>query len=139
MRKQHGITLLETILAIVVSGLMVVLAVRYYDAAHLNTEVTQASSQMNKIIQVSYEWLQGQRQADFEGSDNAIDIDKLVDAGLLTENDETDPWGGTITVAPGDDPNYVSITLPSTPEKACRSLSSQMENVAQNGDEPNRL
>lgn len=131
MQKQLGITLLETLLAIVISSVVVVLGVRYYRSAYLNTEVVQASSQMNKIIQASYTWLQGQRQVDFGSADNAIDIEKLISASLLVETDKTDPWGGSILIEPGSNANYVRISLPGASKKACQNLSLQMENVAQ--------
>lgn len=137
-KKSHGISLLEMILALAVISSIIVLAVRYYSIAARDLHVWQAARQINQATQASYEWLKSQSQNNFGDSNNGtnISLQNLMDAGLISPNATIDnqeqlldPWGGKITIEPGNDPSYVAITLKNVPQMECLSLNQQLKNA----------
>lgn len=127
-----AISLIEIILVLVVISSITTMAVRYYMITIRNLHVSQAIKQVKKLTEVSYEWLQTQKQADFSGSPEGTPIsnEALINADLIQANtDTTDPWNGNITVAPGTDSSYVMITLNNLPAKACRNMTQQLKTI----------
>jgi Tfp pilus assembly protein PilV len=134
MKKySQAISLLECLLSIVIIASISMMAVRYYVVTTRDMRVSHAISQVKRITNASYEWLQAQKQADFSGADGGevITIQQLVDDQLLKdENDTIAPWGGMINVAPGNDnASFVKITLTDVPQLACRNLTQQLNYI----------
>lgn len=134
MRKNSGLTLLETLLVLAIGGAIIMVAVRYFSVTHRSLNVTHAIQQIQTLTKSSYEWLEAQKQEDFSGDagGTAISLQELINAGLVNDTDaETkDPWGKTMTILPGSDPNRIKITLPDVPNQACKNLARRLENVS---------
>lgn len=132
-RYAHAISLLECLLSIIVIASIAMMAVRYYIVTTRSMHVSQAISQIKRITDASYEWLQMQKQANFssQGGGYAITIQQLINDQLLTaKRDTVTPWGGTINVAPaGDNPSFVKITLNNVPQSACRNITQQLKYI----------
>ncbi len=125
----HAISLLECLLSIIVIASISTMAVRYYMITIRDMRVSHAISQIKRITDASYEWLQMQKQADFSATSNGvmINLQALVSNELLTDpHDTVAPWGGKIDVAPGDNPSYIKIILNDIPQLACRNLTQQL-------------
>lgn len=145
MKKQLGISLLEIVLALVIIASIVTLSVRYFTVTSRQLKVTHAEKQIREVTKASYEWLQAQMQQNFSSNPDGttINMEQLINAGLITSNDQDDhvyllnPWGGRVLVTPGADPSYVRITMTNVPEKDCRSLRQQLITVTRrNSPEP---
>ncbi len=128
--KQHGLTLLETVLVISVISLILILSVRYFSVVQFNQKISQSISQLKTLSKASYQWLETARQSDFGSSGTAIDMTQLRNVGLITAEDERDPWGGSITVGPGTDASFVKITLEEVPKRACLNLRRRLSDIA---------
>lgn len=133
MKKYYaGISLLESLLAIIIIASISMMAVRYYLITIQNNRINQAINQISRLTKASYEWLQVQHQADFSGtpSGTAISLDELLNDQLITnQTDTTDPWGGKISLSPGSDPSYIAISLENLPQKACKNISQQLKSI----------
>lgn len=104
---KKGITFLEVILEITISGLIITFSIRYFMMVELNYKVERTIKQIQILSQESYQWLQMQRQADFGSETTAIDNPKFQAVDLITRADLIDPWGGKIILQPGEDaPEY---------------------------------
>lgn len=132
-KHQHAISLLECLLSIIIIASISMMAVRYYIITMRDMRVSHTISQIKRLTDASYEWLQMQKQADFSGNNGgqAISIQQLVKDQLLkNQNDTITPWGGAITIsAAGDNPSFIKITLSNIPQLACRNLARQLEYI----------
>ncbi|OGT64933.1 MAG: hypothetical protein A3J38_05120 [Gammaproteobacteria bacterium RIFCSPHIGHO2_12_FULL_45_9] len=118
-KQQKGLSLIEVLLALTVSAMVIVMSTRYFWTANQAANITQATSQIQRITNASYQWLDANRQSDFAD----ITLTALVSANLISANDQTNPWGGTITASVGQsDPTHVRITLASVPQTQCQAL-----------------
>lgn len=118
MSRQHGNTLLELLLVLALSGIIITLAIRYFAVVDLNSRVAQSISKIDILSRASYEWLSISRRGDFE----SISLDNLIDAELLRENDDKNPWGGDIEVSVGSNPQHVKIVFKDISAKACKNI-----------------
>lgn len=130
MYKQKGLTLLEVILAITIGVVIITYSIRYFMTVEFNYKVERTIKQIQVLAKASYQWLQMQRQADFGSGSTAIDNSKLQAVGLITKADLVDPWGGTIVLQPGENPQYIKITLSGIPKSSCLNLWQKMRTVA---------
>ena len=133
MRKARGLTLLETLCVLAIAGAIIMVAVRYFSVTDRNLQVTHAIKQIQNLTKTSYEWLDAQKQEDFGANGGTeISLQALIDAELIdnADADTKDPWGKTIIVTPGTDPNRVKITMPNVPQSACKNLARRLENVS---------
>lgn len=131
-RTLTAISLLECLLSLAVIASISLMAVRYYIVTTRDMRVSNAISQIKKITNASYEWLQTQKQANFSGTDGgtAISLNALISDQLLDPRHDTfSPWGGTISVGPSADPSYVRITLTNLPPLACKNLTQQLRYI----------
>lgn len=133
-KKSLGISLLEVLLAVVIIGLIITLSIRYFLVAQRGLRIEQSIASIKEITQASYQWLQQQRQGDFK-SPKAISIDDLVSIGLIQTQMTKDSWGGLITVEPGQNEEYVKITLNNIPKVDCLGLARQIQAIAKNTDD----
>lgn len=137
IRKNHGVTLMELMLALVVIVVLMFMAVRYYSVARENVKVAETVHRINLAVDASYKWLEGQNQKDFTG----ITAQKLVDTGLLSEQDTVNPWGGrfdkiVINGFPGAE-QYVAIGYYGLPKTVCQSLKQKfMDKVQKINNKP---
>ncbi len=130
IKKQSGLSLLESLLVIAVIGVVLVLTMRYFSAVHFNQQVSQAQAQLKTLSQASYRWLGAQQQADFGSGPEKISLSMLEQTGLIESAEEHDPWGGSVNVLPGQDTSYVRITFHDVPTAACESLRQHLSVVA---------
>lgn len=134
MNKIKGISLLEMLLVITIGAAIIMASVRYFQITSRNVRVTQAIQQIQRLTQASYEWLQGQKQDDFSGTNfgTAISMKQLMRAGLIknTKSNKKDPWAGDIKIAPGSDPTRVKITLAGVPQKDCKNLARRLDPIS---------
>ncbi len=131
MNKQQGISLLEVLLTLTIMALITMMSVRYFNQAIVSREVEQAVLQIQQLTQVSYEWLEAQKQADFSSQNGGqmISLQTLETAGFLNNRLMQDPWGGAVQIEAGADPSYVHIVLTQVPQKACRNLNRQLQTM----------
>lgn len=130
MKKlQQGLSLLEVLLVVAIAATILLLTTRYFAISRLELKVAQSVSLIQKISSASYLWLNGQSQADFSGP-TVISMYPLQAANYLGTVDLQDPWGGTILVSPGPNPQYVQIALPKVPMDACNSLKQRLAKSA---------
>ncbi|MCH9770774.1 MAG: hypothetical protein K0U12_07850 [Gammaproteobacteria bacterium] len=132
--RQRGVSILEALLFITIAAIILALATRYAATALRNLHEQRAIRQIQHLTDVSYEWLSNQKQMNFSCEDSstgckAIGNTELTEAGLISANDLIDPWGGNITIKPGNNPKYVQITLGSLPQKSCLGLTQQLLTV----------
>ena len=132
--KQRGISLLEILLVLVIGSAIIVAAVRYFVVADRGVKVTHAIDQIKSISKASYQWLNEQKQQNFQYSDGAgtqITMSALTGAGLLSPKAFAhNPWGGEITIAPGTNPSYIQITFNNLPADACKNLEQRLSGTA---------
>jgi len=126
MIRQKGITILETLLVLVLGALIITMAVRYFFISERSMRMEQAVTQIRHLTQASYQWLSQNRVANF-GGPPGINISSLVKADLIQAKEQIDPWGGAVTVEPGGDNAYVTITLNNLPKLACIQLKHQLQ------------
>ena len=128
--SQQGITLIEVLLALIITGILISFTVNYFlHQTQLHTQTTQVATQIRQIADISYEWQTAQQQADFKD----ISINALQKATLLSNDhyNTTLPWNGTFSIsADKSDAKYLSITLSGIPLGACNLLITQMRTVA---------
>lgn len=128
-RNIIAISLIECLLSLAVIASISLMAVRYYMITTRDMRVSSAISQVKRLTNASYEWLQAQKQADFsgEGGGTAISLNELTRDQLVDPKVDTlNPWGGSITVAAGSDASYVKISLQNLPPLACKNLTQQL-------------
>lgn len=133
MRKNRGLTLLETLLVLAIGGAIIMAAVRYFSVVHRDLNVTHAITQIQSFTKASYEWLNSQKQENFSADNNGtpISLQALIDTDLVKQSDDhKDPWGKMIIIAPGTDPNYVRITLSNVPKESCKNLTRRLDGVS---------
>ncbi len=131
MKRSLGISLLEVLISLgIISVILAIISWYFISQNKVYMEVGKASTQIQQLANLSYEWQTAQARADFVG----ISIDALQAAGLLVQNDhytDMNPWGGSISIAPDtNDPHYVAITLLNVPNRACAGLTNRLLSVA---------
>jgi type II secretory pathway pseudopilin PulG len=128
--KLRGISLIEILFSLAIICVILTIIFNYYTQNKRSLNVTKATTQIQKLVNLSYEWQAAQTQTDFTG----ISVAALQTAGLLSTIDhfsQIDPWGGDITVAPyQNDPHYVQILLTKIPNDDCINLRNRMVNDA---------
>lgn len=130
---QRGLSLLEVLLSISIIAILIVMSVRLFSIAMLNTRVAESISQLKRLTRASYQWLETQSQQDFSNANGGtkITVNKLTSANLISAQDGTTPWGGTVTIKPNpNDKTQVRIIFANVPAHACKNLGREMENVA---------
>jgi len=126
MERHKGNSLLEMLLVIAVSGILIVLAIRYFSVVDLNMRVAHAISKIDILSRASYQWRDAQRMKDFDN----INIVDLTAAGLVSAVDVKNPWGGVIEVGPGSSHQHVQIHLKNISKAACVSLTHHLAEIA---------
>lgn len=131
MKKSYGITLLETLLAIAVGGVIITMGIRYYQTAQRNANILKSEAQVKNILQASYSWRSGQGQSGFTG----ISGSALVTGGYLTNSDLTTSEGAPICVdvttpAQGAQ-SYLRIYVPTSKKASCCMLAGQLNSITQ--------
>lgn len=116
-RSMLGVTLLEIMLVLAIAGMIIVMSVRYYQAASISSQTNSIIQQIVGIVAAEESSAQGGAYVT-----NAV----LVSSGLLPDNAFTTPWGTTITVAVGASGGFV-ITIPNTPPTICTSLTNRFK------------
>ena len=138
--KQIGISLLEVLLSLVIIATITTMAIRYFTVTNRSMRVSTSIKEIAHLTNLSYEWLQAQRQNDFSGkpTGTSISMQVLADTRLIgnLEREKYNPWGGTISIEPGANPSYVKITLTHIPQKDCRAIVRQLKNINHLSDTP---
>ncbi len=130
--RNTGISLLEVLLSLTIIASITTMAVRYFTVSTLEMRVSHAILQLKQLTDASYEWLQLQKQNNFSStpSGTSISMEALLKNQLTQATIDTiNPWGGNITVEPGDDTSYVKITLENIPQKACLNINQQLKSI----------
>ena len=133
-KKQLGISILEILLSLVLISTITIMAIRYFEVTTRSMKVSNAIKQIKYLSDISYQWLQQQRQSDFSGAANGekVALQKLIDTHLLRDDpsERFNPWGGSITISPAsENPSYVRITLTRVPQDACRMMVRQLRSI----------
>ena len=132
MKYWKGITLLETMLTIAIVAVVTLASVHFYWQSKQESAVLQATSQVQRLVRASEQWKTAQRLPDFSGlSDNLVS--DLVNAKLVDADDDSDPWGGAVSVT-GNDDGKVIVRLSSVPTNSCQLLISRFKTAATASD-----
>lgn len=126
--KCKGLSLLETLLAIAIAGAICVAGVRFYWSSKDQSAVLQATSQIQRILKASDDWEAAERIADFSSQDSGL-LTHLIDAKLLESSDESNPWGGSVSVS-GNSSGQLVVRLDSMPHSSCERLVSHFKGTA---------
>lgn len=140
-KHQKAITLLELMLVLLIIAAILFTAIRYYANVRENAKVSEAAAQINLVVDAAYKWMAMQNQNNFCGGNdtknctNPINLQKLMDAGLLTKNDIKSPWPAADAQLLGlqvnenlDNPMYVNVGYNRIPKTACESLVERFKN-----------
>lgn len=131
-KTNRGVTLLELVLAIAIILVLVFVGVRYYIIARAGYQVTRVVTNIDGIVNASYQWLK-LTQGNFCGPageskncSNAISMSALTTTTkLLPLEYATNPFdkGNPIQVGPEDsNPNHIKIIVSSMSAMACQTL-----------------
>lgn len=118
MRRMQGLSLLELTLVLTVAALILSAGVHYYTVTRRASLMLAATQQIGRVVDASYRWLQGQRQSNM----TSIGITKLVTGDYLDVRDETNPWGGAVSVSAADSGSGLTIELQNLAESTCVAL-----------------
>src|SRR3990167_3395268 len=137
LNKESGLTLIEIILVIAVSVGIIITATRYYISTRLNANVESAIAQTKETVQLSYEWLNQQPQANFAGNgptQTTISNQQLINSNFVTQKQLQCPWpNSNLTVSPDpQDASHLRIAYANIPTSACLNLTHRLENVVYN-------
>lgn len=134
MKKNFGITLLEVMLSLVVIAVIVALSIRYFGVSENQAKVSTAATNVKTLVQASQDWLSEQKAADFTNITNAA----LLNAGLVTNADLTNPWNSTIPICvqpggaaqvSGASSMHVAIYILISDPGSCNLLSGELSNA----------
>jgi len=126
-QKQTGISLLEVLLSIMVGALIIFIAVRLYVSAHESVKINKFLTNVNNIVDASYQWYQGQPT----GFAN-INAQMLEDAGYIDASSFDNPWDSSnIKIGPGDTNDSLQITANMPDEATCNLISGHLSHAAQ--------
>src|SRR3989338_2659440 len=107
--RQLGISLLEVLLVLVIGAVLIMMGVRYFSLAQNNADFAATEQQIKILLQASYDWKDGQQQANFSG----ISTLALLNANLIENTDAQDRWGWPICVAADSaDSAVLSVFVP---------------------------
>ncbi len=123
--KQRGIGLLELMLSLAIIALLLVMATRYYSAAHGSEQLNAAVEALHAIYAAAETY-----EANNPGG-GLSSLQTLVDDNLLPQvfgnsGQLANPWGGTITLAitaaTGGQPQEINIIMRDVPNTQCPAL-----------------
>ena len=132
MKKQLGIGLIEILLALAVSALIVVVAVRYYQTASMNQRI---SATVNMVRDIYSAVQDAAKQPDFTlgGGDMMSD---LISDGLLTQQYATNPFYGATQVTTsqpsGGGVPFLIITMEKLSDSACQQIAARLQQTMSN-------
>jgi len=125
--KQKGISLLEVLLSIAVGAFIIVMVLRLYSTVHNDMKVNKFLTNVNNIVNASYQWYEGQSQGFTHISGDVLQSAGYIDAVTLDN-----PWGASITIAPST-PTGESVLIAATvPLKECTLIAEHLANAASN-------
>lgn len=132
--KQHGLSLIETLLVIAVITGLVLTVTRLFISTRLNANVNTTLENIRHSVQQSYTWLEQQPQATFAANgpqEITLSNDALIQSGLLLASNFDAPWpGAKINLTPdSNDPSHIRIDIENIPDSACRNLAHRLEGV----------
>lgn len=126
LKCPKGIGLLELVLALAVTTTIILLATRYFQTTRASQKVTLAANMYRDVFKATQQYYQQTAPS------GAIDSGVLVNAGLLSIQFRSNPWGGAITIAPlqmtqGPYPGFYGlITMTEIPSASCTLLAKQL-------------
>lgn len=142
LHKSQAITLVEMLLALLVLGILLFVAARFYVNVRENAKVSDAAARVNTIIHASYEWLTGTSQANFCGAGSSggcsgseqISVKKLLDLKLINPSIAENPFGSNapqVSVMPATaNYDYITITYQDVSPAACAKLVDKLKSKA---------
>jgi type II secretory pathway pseudopilin PulG len=120
-KRQEGVSLLEAMLFLVIAGLVLMMALRYFTQSNEGQRINNAYDQHMGILSAHTAYV-----ADGNPSDDP-DVQALIDQKYLSPDSKTDPWGGTneLVVASG----VPTITSTNVSPGSCEKLNSRIMNT----------
>jgi type II secretory pathway pseudopilin PulG len=122
MRHSKGISMLEVLLVIAIAAVLSMGSVHLYLRSKGESLLLQATTQIQRIVTASNQWLVVQRLPDFSSREENL-IPQLVEDKLLEPEDELNPWGGDVS-AQGNTEGRLLVRFSHIPSDACSELSS---------------
>ncbi|QLH43968.1 MAG: prepilin-type N-terminal cleavage/methylation domain-containing protein [Coxiellaceae bacterium] len=129
MKSRKGIGLLELMLSLAIISVIIIMATRYYDMAHLSRRVNDTVSMIQTLRSASERWLVS--HPDYAD----ISVENLQERNLLPSDFGKNPFGGDITIESGNDANnQIEITVTKIPVTACKTLLDRFKSVGTSPD-----
>jgi len=124
-RKQQGIGLLELMLSLGLIAILLVMAIRFYQATRTSQQTAQTISDIQGIVAAGLVVLQNSQELkDFQADFN---LDNLHKANLLPGSvKEPNPFGGKTTLGAVDSPVRGTIEMDKIPGMQCATIKSRL-------------
>lgn len=132
MKRFKGISLVETTLVIAVGAVIAMTAVHFYWRTKSRSALLQATLQIQRIVSASNQWETAERVADLSSQGSNL-LNTLIQDKLLTQDDDTNPWGGVVSAA-GNDSGELIVRLDGVPSDACTLLVSHFKTKSTEGN-----
>ncbi len=117
-RNMLGVTLLEVMLVLAIAAMIIIMSVRYYQAANASQQATQALNQMQALLASADALAQG--SGSYSQVTSATIAPLLANSGGLAT-----PWaGGNITITGGA--TSFTVTLPQVPAAVCGLIAGRL-------------
>lgn len=116
-RKTQGVTLLEIMLVLAVAAMIIVLSIRYYQAANTSQQANAAMQLIQSVTAASDSLSQA------TGSYSTITTSTLK--AILPASGMAAPWGGAVTVT--GTATTITLTLPAVPSGVCAILTQNVK------------
>lgn len=129
-RQQKAMSLMELLLVLVAVAVILLLVMRYYVVTRQSAKVSEATQQINQIVQAGYRYMSGGGVT----SEN-ISLQVLVDGNFLPQKFAVmkNPWKGAISIANAQgalaNQNF-AIIYENVPKASCEQLAAYFESKA---------
>jgi len=130
--NKNGFTIIEMIIVMVIIGVILSTVLAVGQGATNTSRIASTISSIRSLQTASTNYYNANRGTYTGGSLGTISLANLAANNMLPAKiSGTNAWGGTITVAPDANANYVDITLTSVPSTAQTALLNAVSNIIQ--------
>lgn len=122
IKSTQGIGLLESLLSIALAALVLVLGLHWYQQSKVESRILGAETQARRLLEALYHF---PGRASTHTQDVMPD---LVGSGVVNSSDQSNPWGGTVTVS-GNQDDHWQMRMSQIPLTACRVLTRRIRSM----------
>ena len=117
-KSMLGVTLLEIMLVLAIAAMVIVMSIRYYQAANASQQANSTLEMIQAITAAADGLAQGTNSY---SSVSTSSVTKLMPNGIMTA-----PWGGAITISSPSSTGY-TVGIVNMPAQVCDQLSSRLK------------